>query len=371
MLDRLKDLEDHNKLQTEQGLTTAVRLSGETFSKHEDVETWLIKHGPASAGSGVPSYGLFICPLILYHWAFCRMAGVKELDSVLASLKKLNLVERDLRALESFCTDLPFLLSGKKDGTLATPSNSVKSQLDNLKSYNDWELPGFQTGFRQLIEQHLQRIVNSLHSMIERTYIKHPFVIAMAKEMLSISHTFIQKLHAYISETFTNFKAMNIGSDKEIWHLVTFVVEQLFVTNFAKRCEEAIGTLDPNSRVSGFISIWCSMCSVDLVHTLVTTGIKDTPCVSTSYVRYVMSQSNMGKIGPLIEENKALKRSLEVTNLELSAVKRIATEAKRIADSAVSRINAQNGGSRNGGGRCNNNNNNHNQQNHNDGGDGN
>ena len=62
---------------------------------------------------------------------------------------------------------------------------------------------------------------------------------------------------------------------------------------------------------------------------------KDTPSVSASYVRFVLSQSNMGQVGTLAAENKELKRKLEETNDALKEVKRIASDAKKLADSAT------------------------------------
>ena len=86
---------------------------------------------------------------------------------------------------------------------------------------------------------------------------------------------------------------------------------------------------------------------------LMATGIKYTPSVSASYVRFVLTQSNMGRVGALVEENAELKRKLDATSSELKEVKKLATEAKKLADSAISKVHAaaRSGAGGNGAGR--------------------
>ena len=122
---------------------------------------------------------------------------------------------------------------------------------------------------------------------------------------------------------------------------------------FAKKRQSAIGTLDVDDRDSGFQAIWCAIKSVGLAKHLIATGIKDTPSVSASYVRFVLTQSNMGRVGTLVEENKELKRKLDATSTDLKEVKKLATDAKKLADSTISKVNAggRGGAGRGGGGR--------------------
>ena len=346
VLDRISDLElfvqGLNK-----GVSESVRINNVTFGSVDDVELWMMKNGPP--GNGVPRHGLFVDPLILFHWVYTKLSGSSTTPSELTARKKLDLNELELRSLESYGTDVPFILSGKQGLLDSTVTGLDKSRLNNIKSYKEWENPGLQTGLRQRIEATLLQVKSSLSQMIDREFRSYPFVAGLAKEMLVISHSFILSLNHYISETYTNFSAMNIGSGKEIWALVTFVVEELFKRDFSKKRESSIGSLDPESRLSGFTAMWCAIQSAGLAKHLDTVGIKDTPSVSASYVRFVLTQSNMGKVGALVEENNNLKRKLETQQDELTAVKKLATDAKRLADSAISKINNSNGGGRGGG----------------------
>ena len=94
------------------------------------------------------------------------------------------------------------------------------------------------------------------------------------------------------------------------------------------------------------------MKSVNLAKQLLDVGIKDTPAVSSSYVRFVLNQSNMGKVSTLQDEVASHKRKLDDTETSLASVKKIATEAKKTADSAMSKVSNLNcGGGGRGGGR--------------------
>ena len=120
--------------------------------------------------------------------------------------------------------------------------------------------------------------------------------------------------------------------------------------------EDAIGNLDPGDVASGYRAMWCAIKTVGLARELVEVGIKDTPSISASYIRFVLGQSNMGKISSIIADNVNLKRKLEDTNAELASVKKLATEAKKVADAAMSKVTAlgrSGGAGRGGGGRGN------------------
>ena len=74
---------------------------------------------------------------------------------------------------------------------------------------------------------------------------------------------------------------------------------------------------------------------------LLSSGIKNAPAVSASYVRFVITHSNMGKVSALIEENKGLKRKLEELGDVVAAVKKTAELAKQTADQAITKAGAK------------------------------
>lgn len=343
---RVENLEAENKARSTQGLSDATRIASHTFTKVEDVELFLVNHGPRA--HGVPRFGLFVDPLMLYHWVYARMAGGISIQSDLTTRKKLNIHELELRALESYGSDLPMLFTGKTNNFVLATGGMDKSRLAMLKSYKEFEDAGLDGGFRKKIEATALMIKDSLAEMIDMEFGSHPRVCMLAKEMLSGSYDFITSLNEYMSDTYKNFISLGVGTEKEVWGLVTFVVEQLFKSEFAFKRKTAIGSLEPGCRSSGFRAIWCAIKASGYAKQLVSTGIKDTPSVSASYVRFVLSQSNMGQVGALAEENKVLKRKLEETNEALRDVKKLASDAKKIADSAISKVNAGRASNRNG-----------------------
>ena len=47
----------------------------------------------------------------------------------------------------------------------------------------------------------------------------------------------------------------------------------------------------------------------------------------------------MGKVSTLQEENANLKRKMESLETKIAAVKKVATEARKVADAAMSKVN--------------------------------
>ena len=70
-------------------------------------------------------------------------------------------------------------------------------------------------------------------------------------------------------------------------------------------------------------------------------GIKNAPVVSASCARFVLMHLNMGKVTNLMEENKALKRKQDDLESLVKEVKKTAEGAKRVADQAISKVNAK------------------------------
>jgi hypothetical protein len=154
--------------------------------------------------------------------------------------------------------------------------------------------------------------------------------------MLHTSCSFIENLGTYISETYNNFKDV-VGNEKSVWGLVTFVVEQIFRKDFGQVRAKTIGAIDANNRTSGIKIIWSSIKCVDVAQQFMSHGIKNAPAVSASYVRFVITHSNMGKVATILEDNKKLKRKIDDLELTVTSIKKIAENAKKVADQAMSK----------------------------------
>jgi replicative DNA helicase len=66
-------------------------------------------------------------------------------------------------------------------------------------------------------------------------------------------------------------------------------------------------------------------------------GIKNTPAVSASYVRFVITHSNMGKVAAILEDNKMLKQKIDDLENIVMSIKKTADGAKKVADQAMSK----------------------------------
>ena len=159
---------------------------------------------------------------------------------------------------------------------------------------------------------------------------------AFTISLLHTSMSFIENLSNYISETFNNFKDV-VGKEDTVWGLVTYVVEQIFRKDFGQVRANTIGAVNANERSSAIRIMWSSLRSVVVAQTFITQGIKNAPPVSASYVRFVLSHSNMGRVRHLVEENKLMKSKVSYLEEEMAKLKRSMEGIKRTADQAMSK----------------------------------
>ena len=333
---RLKDVEHliHAFTKTKSEMDS-VRIGNATFTCQKDVEKWYGEH--INGLDKMPRYGLFVCPMILLQWVYCRIVGTAAGQTKILNLKKLEVEEPELRAIESLGIVVPWVFSGKTDNALKNTGGLDKARFSNAASFANWEDPAMDTGLKEMIEDNLDDVESAISSQIDDTFEGYPVVQSLAKDMLNISYNFIKHLTQYMSHTFTQFKKQDVGSDKVIWNLITYVVSNLFSKDFAKKRNLAIGAVTSVNKYGGFKVMWCTWRSVGLAKRLSNTGIKDTPAVSASYVRFVLTQSNMGKVGALVEQNKKLQSSVAKLEEELKSLKKLVKEAKSTADAAMSK----------------------------------
>lgn len=335
---RLTELENFKRSQDDKLLEEAVRIIDLTLTCKDDVERWYIAEGPNP--DAVPLCGLFIDPLIALYWIGTRIDGGggsrTKLDNLLRG-RKLDMTELEMGAYESFASDIPTVFTGESKERLVI-TDEGKTKLANMPNFEAWHYPGREKGLCHQIENAAHMVKDALKGTILNLLEHHEKARGVALDMLETSFAFVHQLSSYITGTMFDFRALKVGTEKEIWNLITFVVEHLFKNDFAKARHSSITRLNAGNRDSGFVVMWCSFKSVSVAQTLMRTGISDSPSVSASYVRFVLTQSNMGKLTALEEENKQLKTAVEKLKSEVDSIKTQARDAKRTADSAISKI---------------------------------
>ena len=251
----------------------------------------------------------------------------------------IHLTQDKIYAVESYQHFVPLIFTGSSKKTLSLTVGSLdKSRLPQIPTFKSWDDPTGEQGLKQIISECTNLVKESITDLIEENLGHIPEVRAFALQMLHTSVSFIESLGTYMSDTYNNFKDV-IGNDKAVWGLVTFVVEQIFRKDFGQVRAKTIGAIDAHNRASAIKIIWCSICCVDLAADFMRHGIKNAPAVSANYVRFVITHSNMGKVTTLVEENKSLKKKVEMIEESLNALKKEMTGIKKNADSAVSKVN--------------------------------
>ena len=335
--DRIKQMEKQHREHGKEGLNGAVRFSGVTLSGKDDLGAWLDKN-TVNVG-GIPPYGLFADPQLLLHWIWVLLSGTTT--STARDMKdrlSISMSQDKTYAVDSYQHYVPLVFTGKKSSLLST-GGMEKSRLGTIPTFESWDDATGETGLKQQLAEGLVLVKDSISDLIDETFGEEHEVRAFALAMLHTSCSFIEKLGTYMSETYNNFKDV-MGNGKSVWGLVTFVVEQIFRKDFGQVRAKTIGAIDANNRASGIKIIWSSIRCVDVAQQFMANGIKNAPAVSASYVRFVITHSNMGKVNTIVEENKVLKRKVDDLETTVASIKKIAEGAKKLADQAVSTANA-------------------------------
>lgn len=315
-------------------LSGAVRLGGVTFTSKDDVGPWL--DSKLESPGGMPPFGLFADPQLLLHWVWVVLSchntnTAREIRDRVA----IEMTQDKMFAIDSYQHQVPLLLTGKKTSVVVT-GGMDKSRLPQIPDFVSWDDPVGENGLKQQLAEALTLVKESLLDLISDNFADLPDLRAFALTMLHTSVSFIENLSTYISETYNNFKDV-VGNGDSVWGLITFVVEQIFKKDFGQVRSKTIGAVNPNERTSALRIIWCSIRSVDVARQFITHGIKNAPPVSASYVRFVITHSNMGKVTSLLAENAILKTRLTKVEESLASVKRICETAKRTADQAMTK----------------------------------
>jgi hypothetical protein len=334
---RLEKVEKHHLHQGKDGLKGSVRFSGVTFTGTNDVGAWLDKSW-GNVGS-IPPYGLFADPQLLLHWIWILLSGTT--NSSAKDMKdriSIEMTQDKTYAVDSYQHYIPLVYTGKKSSLLNT-GGMDKSRLGQIPTFDSWDDATGENGLKQQIAEGLSLVKHSISDLIDETFEHSPDVRAFALGMLHASSSFIENLGTYMSETYNNFKDV-VGNEKSVWGLVTFVVEQIFRKDFGQVRAKTIGAIDANNRTSGIKIIWSSIRCVDVAQEFMSHGIKNAPAVSASYVRFVITHSNMGKVSALLQDNQNLKRKISELETSVTSIKKVAEMAKKVADSAMSKISS-------------------------------
>ena len=335
--DRVAKIEKQQSEHGREGLNGSVRFCGITLTGKDDLGAWLDKH--SSNPGEVPPYGVFADPQLLLHWVWITLSGVETSSAQdMKDRLSISMTQDKTYAVDSCQHYVPLVFTGKKSSLLNT-GGMEKSRLGTIPTFETWDDATGETGLKQQIAEVLVRVKDSIAELIEETFEDQHQIRAFALAMLHTSVSFIEKLGTYMSETYNNFKDV-MGNGKSVWGLVTFVVEQIFRKDFGQVRAKTIGAIDANNRASGIKIIWSAIKCVDVAQQFMGHGIKNAPAVSASYVRFVITHSNMGKVNTIVEENKSLKRKIDDLESTVGTIKKLAENAKKLADQAISTANA-------------------------------
>ena len=121
----------------------------------------------------------------------------------------------------------------KGEPTLVCQRNC--SPLSKLGRHSDWDSGG--NGLRALPQAKLGAKIGAMQSQILGWFSAQPKVYHLANQALTISHTFIQRLIAFINSMYSNLCHVSRFQEKQLWALTMTLVDRILANLFAPNLE--------------------------------------------------------------------------------------------------------------------------------------
>eukprot|EP00978_Attheya_sp_CCMP212_P001382 scaffold2890_cov57-Attheya_sp.AAC.1 len=234
----------------------------------------------------------------------------------LEKLKKLNLSPADATVLVAHSNLVPGIF-----GRSTREINATKTHLPVLSKYTDFDMGDNMSGLKYIVSGQMQSIEESLEEMIAYQLAGSSTAILLALSSLKSSILFLTGLLNFIKMTYETLHEKSGFPSDRAWALVVSKLVYCIFTNMNKvRGGVKVASKMNNPR---------SLCSVVLYSVLRTMdvqqgyylhhNISDHPSISSEYVKFLVTNSGLQKVGSL--EANVRKVQIDLCTLKLDVVK--------------------------------------------------
>ena len=325
-----KNVQSSAKARKGKGIT--VNLGSYSFNNAVELSAWCDK---VFAGAMIP-FGVFVDVYTVLQRVISFMdissdTTLRDMDT----RRKVAISADEAIAIESFSQPLPKLFRG----SVKQPELGQK-WLPGIPTKDRWEDEIGLSGVKVTITENLEIVRSGVQSAIASRLDPAHFpsnlesivreLQALAREMLGYSISFIEALVTFMSDTYTRLH--NSGfTQKSSWELVSKLVYRIFAKDCHAVRSRVAEHLDATQRKPMAVGVlWATLATHQVLKEYMTHGIENHPSIASEYVRFLVAHSGLTRLDKL--EARVLK--LET---ELKSTTAIATTAKRVADTALTK----------------------------------
>ncbi len=333
-----------------------VSMCGTTFNSARDMHDWVEKYVLVDDGFGsstIPPFAVFVDPYTLYQKLVETILGSEFEYKSLSAQFSLRFNGDEMAAMAAFYSPVPSIFSGPPKSTDSIYTGGGKGiRFPHLKTYKQFEDDGHRDGLRVQIDAHKPHVENAVNTMIgECLYGENRAEArALATKMLSKSLEFITAVNTYITDTYKEVYQSS-GDPAVAWDLVTFIIQQMFKEEFHVVRAGIKGGIDPaKPKTMALRIMWASFRTMEVVESFLRLGIKNHPSVSSSYVRFMVTNSQAAEVRKLLDQMVSFEKEFKSLKSDFASVEKKVTSIQTTADKAMSVANAAKKKSESGGG---------------------
>jgi len=242
-----------------------------------------------------------------------------------AKTVKVDLEIDDHRMLETFNKDTPLLFTTKTKIPNAKYSGGSRTSVTfpAIPTAEDFGHSSVEDSCYYLIQASIDNAEAFFESKINSKFAKYPELIRFCRLMLQRSKKFVDELFRYMESSHKEL-AKAFGDSNEAWEMVCVCVTKIFRVDFrtAKRDVAGLTAADSLNLEGGLQFIRASVGILEKAEEFISLGIKNHPSLSSSMIRFILSQSEKGKVKTIGDEVKLLKEKLGKADVALKDVKK-------------------------------------------------
>ena len=331
LADRVAALESRDVPGSSRGTDIIVSINGNTFRSLKDVEVWMTTHLSGFSGDG-PGFGMFVDPYTVLHMVHAVLTQ-RNLDLKEMSLRKqMKMSQAEHYAVEAAQYLLPKIFTGTVSDDIIHTGGTKRARFKMLPKATAWEDDLHRDGLKYQLKEQLESVRAILSATINDSLYDRPDAKSLAVIMLSKSLDFISQLSMFISETYADIHRTHRNAD-EAWDLVCYVIEQIFKNQFSIARSVAKGSLDTiDMSKLGARILWSSLRTLNVADEYMSQSIANHPSVSSSYIRFLVSNTQTFAVAELKKTVEAQKTLIKALQEEVKGVKKVANSAKDKAD---------------------------------------
>ena len=331
VLDRVDKLTDlcNSLSKSDKPTTASVRIGRYCFASIDELRGWCEKSLPPEF-----PFGAFVdvYSFLQRIKSFRDKADPDSLKSM-DYRNKLDLTADEAITLEAFSHPLPkgFRGTSSEEGQMAV-------WIPGIKTPEKWEDKNETVGVKIMIKENIEVVRSRVLAVIKHRLSGYPEAMALARELLADTITFITDLSEFMSSTLrtlrqAGFERMNA------WNLVSKLVHRILGVDCYLKRGLSFELLDAKAHKSLAVSVlWGTFGTHQVLRGFQQHGIENHPSMSSEYVRFLVAHTDATKVDQLEKKMKDLETTSKKWETETKRLDKELDGAKRSITTANNKL---------------------------------